>query len=1447
MSARELVEELEHLGVRLWAESGKLRFRAPQGVMTDARREALRVHKDQLLELLLQDGAYGGVIPEPENRHEPFPLTDVQSAYILGRYDAFEYGGVACHIYLELVFAELDPARLEDAWNKLIARHDMLRSVIHTDGYQRVLPEVPRYLIEVADLRGIGSHEVEQALAAVRARLGHRIYKTENWPLFELSVTLSDERALLHLSIDFLIADWASIRLLIAELGRLYQDPATTLTPLDVTFRDYVIAERRLRQGSRYERDRDYWWQRIDELPPAPELPLLARAGTTSEGRFTRRQLTLQAELWSALRQRAAQWNVTPSGVVLGAYAEVIARWSRRRTFTLNLTLLNRLPLHPQVSSIVGDFTSVNLLAVDWAGSRGFAERATALTSQLLEDLDHRLCSGVEVMREIVRRRGRNTALMPVGLTSAIGLQERAADDATSWGDRFSHGITQTPQLWIDCQAMDHNGELGVNWDVREGVFPDGLVDDMFAAFEALLHRLAATDEAWQLASLIPLPQEQQGRRRAVNQTSAPLPDALLHESLCQQAMRAPERVAVVAADRTLSFGELLGRATAVAERIQAEGCEARERVAVVMPKGWEQLVGVLGTLLAGATYLPIDVNQPLARRDRILMDAGVRRVLTQSQFAESIDWPSTARCTMVDLLTPAELPSALPERVVGPEELAYVIYTSGTTGSPKGVMITHRSAVNTIEDINRRFAVRPEDCILGLANLGFDLSVYDLFGPLGVGGRIVLPSAERRADPSHWAELIRTHGVTLWNSVPAQLQMLQYYLDAQPCELPSLRLALLSGDWIPVTLPDAIRRLVANLEVISLGGATEAAIWSIFHAIDEVGDWPSIPYGKPLANQSFGVFDEIMQESPEWTPGELYIGGAGLAVGYLGDEGKTAARFIHHPETGERLYRTGDYGRYHPDGAIEFLGREDHQVKIRGHRIELGEIEAAILSLPAIAATVVLVDGEGLQRRLVAFIELRRSGDPHDTGDTHHTAIAKELAIRLAEQLPEYMIPSQIQSVDALPLTDNGKVDYAKLRNRLPTVERRTSTKDTAELRDDLERQVAAIWIEQLELTAVDRDDDFFELGGDSLKVARVVGRIQEEIAVAADVEFDTLLRQMLDRPTVAALADCLRNVSPAETDASASARTSALVALGGSGDGPVTILVHDGGGTLAPYRELVQELAARGPVVGLTAGDAETYLQLEPATLIERRASDYAGELLEQGHSRVRLVGYCAGGHLAAELARRLSESGTTIESLTVISSHRIPLQIADELLVEYIFAHTCGVDPVGVGFPDEPSMCRVLDAILSSHRDRVPSGALTALGDDPQLQDAAQRLERLAQRTPAERVAAIGASLGPDGETLSAITSLYRVFQHNLRAIALHEPTPYVGDMTLVRPRDEGDFLSQACEDMADFWQAQCLGDLQVIEVGSDHVGCMRGAHTGRVTELIAPATVNHPIHQ
>lgn len=947
---------------------------------------------------------------DPNGAQDPFPLTAIQQAYWVGRAEDFELGGVSCHYYLELERRHLDTKRLAGALNRLIGRHEMLRAVVQNDGRQRVLADVPRYEPEVIDLRE--AENVDRELERLRDAYSHEVIPADRWPLFEFRVVLlGDDLARVLVSLDLLIADAASFLRFGRELGLLYEHPDTQLAPIRATFRDYVLAEQAVESTEARRRDWEYWLERLDQLPGAPKLALADERAGREPPRFRRRSFTLDPAQWSALRERGVAAGLTPSGLLCSAFAEVLRRFSGGGPFTLNLTTYNRLALHPDIARVLGDFTSLILLEADGEGET-FTARASRLQAQLWRDLEHRRVNGVEVTRELARRHGRDRAAMPVVFTSTLGLDPDGGRRPLFDGlGTPVYAISQTPQVWLDHQVLERDGELELNWDAVEGLFAPGVLDAMFDCYRDLLGRLAH-GKGWEEAAPVRLPADQLEAVQSANATEARSHDGLLHEAFLKQAVTNPDTLAVVAGERRLTYEELDRRSAGVAAAV----CGRGELVAVAMRKGWEQVVAALGILRAGAAYVPIDPDLPPDRVQRLLARVGASVVLTQAAPAREIAWPED-----VELLVVCEegpVGPAPPERS-SPQDLAYVIFTSGSTGEPKGVMIDHRAALNTVGDINGRFALGPQDRVLALSALSFDLSVWDIFGTLAVGATIVMPDPAGLGDPAHWAELVERERATVWNSVPALMTLLLERAAARCERLPdSLRLVMLSGDWIPTTLPPRLAER-SRAELVSLGGATEAAIWSIFHPVDQLEPgWTSIPYGRPLANQQVHVLGSDLEPCPAWVSGELYIAGGGLALGYWQDPERTDAAFITHPRTRQRLYRTGDLGRRRPNGVIEFQGRADSQVKVHGYRIELGEVEAALTGHPLVRQAVCAAHGPREERRLVAYY-------------TTDVELPEPAALRdfLSQTLPKWMVPSSFIALAEIPLSANGKVD----RNRLP------------------------------------------------------------------------------------------------------------------------------------------------------------------------------------------------------------------------------------------------------------------------------------------------------------------------------------------------------------------------------------------------------------------------------
>jgi amino acid adenylation domain-containing protein len=977
---KDLLSELTRRGIRLRHTAGRLDVIAPPGTLTPELRAQLRDRRDDLVDILRAGEQHGsaGLEPAPAVRHEPFPLTEIQHAYWMGLNHAYELGGFTTHLYVELERDGLDTGRLEAALRKVIRRHDMLRAVIDPDGQQRILAEVPDYQLEVTDLTALDEPACDAARSRLRGQMAAQVLDPRRWPVFDIRASRLGARVRLHLSLSLLILDAYSIDLLFRDWKRFYLDPAASDGPLDLSFRDCVLHELAARDGAEYRAAERYWHDRLVDLPRAPELPLATAPGQLAEVVFTRRHASVPRAEWAALKGAARARGVTPSVVLMTAFADVLRLWTGQQRMTLNLTMFNRPPIHPRIGEVVGDFTTLLMLAVDGGGSETtFTERARRTQAQLMRDLQHSAYSGVAVLRERARLAGGGPgAGMPVVFTSALGLTG-AGDVSPSMGffGNYRYAISQTPQVWLDHQVAEEAGALVFNWDAVEALFPPGLLDDMLATYRRHLGGLAADETAWDQAAVLLPPETHLTEQDRANATTGPLSSATLDGLVEAQALRTPDATAVVCDGVAVSYADLVRRARRVAGAIRRLGVEPNTLVGVVVPKSIEQVVAALAVTMSGAAYLPIDAGWPVARRDTLLAQGKVRVALTGSALARTQLWPDGVVVVEVGEDMPEHLPDEPrdePQQTGrpshGPEDLAYVIFTSGSTGTPKGVMIDHRGAVNTLLDVNERFGVGEGDSVLALSSLSFDLSVYDVFGVLAAGGTVVLPTPGSAHDPHHWSDLTDKHGITVWNSVPA---LMQAWLDSGGSS-PRLRVVLLSGDWIPVGLPDAVRARCPQARVISLGGATEASIWSVHFPVETVPrEWSRIPYGKPLRNQTLHVYDEALRPCPTWATGEIYIGGAGVALGYWGDAERTAERFLVHPVTGERLYRTGDLGRYLPGGDIDFLGRRDHQVKLNGYRVELGEVTAALTRQGRVGEAVAAVATNPVtgRRQLVAYV----------------------------------------------------------------------------------------------------------------------------------------------------------------------------------------------------------------------------------------------------------------------------------------------------------------------------------------------------------------------------------------------------------------------------------------------------------------------------------------------
>lgn len=545
-----------------------------------------------------------------------------------------------------------------------------------------------------------------------------------------------------------------------------------------------------------------------------------------------------------------------------------------------------------------------------------------------------------------------------------------------------------------------------------------------------------------------------------------------LHGEFYENALKYPERIALIYENEKVSYKMLRLYALRAANYMWQRGVRKNDRVVVILPRGIGQVAALLGILAIGAAYVPIAIKQPSARREKIIENVKPAFVLQDETFLEETPWSGCIENN--------------------PKDTAYIIYTSGSSGEPKGVEMSHAAATNTIEEILRIWNIGVEDSVLSISAFDFDLSVFDIFGLLAAGGTVILINEDDFRDPEVWEKLIKIYGITVWNSAPALLDM--FLIMRKNNHFDKLRLALVSGDWVPLYLPEKWYKVTSiNSQFVALGGATEGGIWSNYYCVSKIDkSWNSIPYGQALPKQKYRIMDENFVDCGVNIPGELQIGGGSLAKGYINDEELTMKKFITDVK-GERWYRTGDRGMRWADGTIEFLGRMDTQVKIRGHRIELGEIESVLKSFLGIKEAVVVAQGDKYHKELVAFY-------------LGEYIAENEIEGYLKLHLPEYSIPNSIIRLENFPLNANGKVDRKSLAEYKKI--------DSVEIIPDKALNIVlTIWEELLGNKVIDLDENLFKMGADSLLAARFVGAMNTRCGI------EVHMKEVFMNPSINAL----------------------------------------------------------------------------------------------------------------------------------------------------------------------------------------------------------------------------------------------------------------------------------------------------------------------------------------
>ncbi|AKD53909.1 amino acid adenylation domain-containing protein [Spirosoma radiotolerans] len=1005
---------------------------------------------------------------------------------------------------------ELTISAVQQAFDQVIARHESLRTTFffhQGELKQKIHQDTNGFAVDYVDLANASTDVTDERIR----QMALTSFDLEQGPLLKVALIKTAEQTYrLMLAIHHIITDGWSMEVMIREMLAFYQaadagsEPLPR--PLNVQYKDFAAWQNEQLSGDRLLRHKAYWQTKLSGPLPVLELPadrprpaLKTFDGDTVDISFPGRNVAAFAELCQ--KQQVS----LHMGILSLVYA-LFYRYTGSSDIILGTPSAGR--LHKELEGQIGYYVNLLALRTTFAGTDSFAELLQQVKDTTLGAYEHQLYPFDKLVEDlrVTRELSRSPLFDVAVILHNTSIREEEVNQINTIQVQ-----PLKPQVRVSKYDLQFNfyavaDSLTLSIDYNTSLFNRGRMERMLLHLAQLMQIVVEQPGAPVSGIDYLTAREKQHLLYDWNYTDKPYAqEKLLHQLFEQQASLNPRHVAVTCHGQSLTYQELNQFANQLARHLLKGGMNNGDNVALIADRTPLMLVGLLGILKAGGAYVPIDPTYPVDRQLYICQNSDVKFLLSDAAYA------------VLDSLPEQVVQLPLSTREYGHYEgtnlnirkstrdLAYTIYTSGSTGRPKGVMIEHHSAINLIEWVNHTYAVTKNDRLLFITSMCFDLSVYDIFGILAVGATVVMATQDDIRNVDRLKDLMVREQITFWDSVPTSMNHLIAALEdsGESYSQPFLRVVFMSGDWIPVDLPERINVYHPNASVVSLGGATEGTVWSNYYPVmQSMKGWSSVPYGRPLDNNYFYILDEQLNPVPQGIPGELFIGGVGVARGYANDPEKTAKAFLNNPflpSPMQRMYRTGDLGRLMEDGNMEFLGRKDHQIKIRGFRVEIGEVNTTLAQHPAITEAIVVAKGDRNAMYLIAYYASRGLVD------------TRELKSYLSGFLPDYMIPAFFVQLDKLPMNANGKIDHKALpdpdESRLNEVAFTVPSTVT-------ETRLLTIWQQVLRSEKISSTDDFFSVGGHSLNATRVLSRIQKELGVRME------LRSMFLFPTISAMA---------------------------------------------------------------------------------------------------------------------------------------------------------------------------------------------------------------------------------------------------------------------------------------------------------------------------------------
>ncbi len=1235
MNLIQLLQELSIKGWQLWTQGEKLRYRAPNDESTDSVLAQLKEHKIEILKLLSDNPDILNVYPLSYGQRALWflwQLVPESVAYNI----AF-----TCRIC-----SELNVTTLEKTLQILIDRHPLLRTTFPKHGKEPIQQVHQSNSIEIQqiDTSGLSEEELHQRVY----QDSKQPFDLEKEPLMRVSLfNCSEDQHILLLTIHHTVADAWSVLVLVEELGMVYQALDSgikpSLEPLKHSYVDYVRWQKDMLNSPQGEKLWNYWQKQLGGELPVLNLPTDRPRPSIQTYNGASYHFQLSQKLSAQLKELAQREERSLYMVLIAAFQVLLYRYTGQEDILLGSPTSGR--TKQEFTPIFGYFVSPVVIRVNLSGNPSFLEFLSQVSRTVLEALAHQdfpfplLIERLQLEREPSRPPIFQALFALQNFRQLQNMQKIFGDEVVD-----QKGLKLQPfeipqqegQFDLDLEMKEGISSLVGTFKYNTDLFNHQTIVRMADHFKTLLEEIVVNPQ--QKIGVLPLLTETQRHQLLVewNDTDSEYPQyKCIHQLFEEQVEKNPDAIAVVFEQEQLTYAQLNQKANQLAHYLQSLGVKPEMFVGICVERSLEMVVGVLGIIKAGGAYVPLEPNYPLERLAYILEDADAGVLVTTKSLLKSLPKNQIQLvCLDNDWETIASHSHQNPVSNVDSSNLAYAIYTSGSTGKPKGVLVRHKPVINVIDWVNKTFDIGDNDRLLFITPLTFDLSVYDIFGLLAAGGSIYIVSELKRKEPEELINLLSHYQITFWDSAPAALEQLVPLLQSKNYTCNYLKLVLLSGDWIPLGLPNIIKESFPNVEIVSLGGATEATVWSNYYLIKEVcPEWVSIPYGKPIQNAQYYILNEYFNPCPVGVTGDLYIGGECLSSGYINNPDKNLSSFIPNPFTysqlkvkSPKLYKTGDLARYLPDGNIQFMGRVDNQVKIRGFRIELGEIESVLLAHSQIQQTLVLARADNIgHKRLVAYVVTK-----------DQSLNSEDLQIYLQQKLPNYMIPSAFVFLEALPLTSNGKID----RKALPTAESYLAMEGKfVPPRDNIEIELAQIWSRIFNITPMGVTNDFFDIGGHSLIAVRLMAEIEQKFHQYLS------LATLFQNPTIEKLANLLRS---SRKDIS----WSPLVSIKATGSKPPFFCVPGAGGNLIYFYDLARHLDQEQPFYGLQAQGLND--GFDPLTNIQDIASQYIQFIQTiQPQGPYFLGGHSFGGKVAFEMAQQLIKANYEVGLVAIFDT--------------------------------------------------------------------------------------------------------------------------------------------------------------------------------------------------